>query len=59
VTAFLTAARDAGARILNGFGMLVHQACMGAALLVDGDAAAAEPYEEDFWAAAREMGGDA
>jgi shikimate dehydrogenase len=59
VTAFLTAARDAGARILNGFGMLVHQACMGAALLVDGDAAAAESYEEDFWAAAREMGGDA
>ncbi len=55
VTAFLEAARAAGARILNGFGMLVYQACMGAALLIDKDPAAAESYEEDFWFAARQV----
>lgn len=53
MTAFLKAAHDRGARTLNGLGMLVHQACLGAALLIDDDRAAAESYEEDFWAAAR------
>jgi len=56
VTAFLSRARAAGARTLNGLGMLVHQACLAAALLVEGDVAAAESYEEDFWAVAREVG---
>jgi shikimate dehydrogenase len=56
VTAFLREARAAGARTLNGLGMLVHQACMAAALVIEGDAAAAESYEEDFWAVAREVG---
>lgn len=55
VTPFLRAARDCGARTLNGLGMLVHQACLGAALAFDGDPAAAESYEEDFWAVAREV----
>lgn len=55
VTPFLRAARAAGARTLNGIGMLIHQACLGAALLLDGDPAAAESYEEDFWAVAREI----
>lgn len=55
VTAFLRAAHAAGARTLNGIGMLIHQACLGAALLIDGDRAAAETYEEDFWAVAREI----
>ncbi len=55
VTPFLRAARAAGARILNGLGMLVYQACLAAALVFDGDSAAAESYEEDFWAAAREI----
>ncbi len=53
VTPFLEAARSAGARTLNGLGMLVHQACLGAALLIDGDGSAAESYEADFWAVAR------
>ena len=56
VTAFLREARAAGARTLNGLGMLVHQACLAAALMLEGDAAAAESYEEDFWAVAREVG---
>lgn len=56
VTAFMRAARDRGARILNGLGTLVHQACLGAGLLLDGDPAAAESYEEDFWAVTREAG---
>lgn len=56
VTPFLRAAHAAGARTLNGLGMLVHQACLGAALVFDGDPAAAESYEEDFWAVARELG---
>ena len=55
LTAFLEAAHAAGARTLNGFGMLIHQACLGAALLVEKDPAAAESYEEDFWAAARQV----
>lgn len=55
VTAFLRAAHAAGARTLNGLGMLIHQACLGAALAIDGDPAAAESYEEDFWAVAREV----
>lgn len=55
VTALLRAARAAGARTMNGLGMLIHQACLGAAWLIEGDAAAAESYEEDFWAAAREV----
>jgi shikimate dehydrogenase len=54
-TGVIRAARAAGARTLNGLGMLIHQACMGAALVLDGDAAAAESYEDDFWAAAREV----
>lgn len=54
VTAFLRAAHDAGARTLNGMGMLIHQACLGAALLFDQDPSAAESYEDDFRAAARE-----
>lgn len=55
ITAFLRAAHVAGARTLNGFGMLIHQACLGAAILIDEDPAAAESYEEDFWAVAREI----
>lgn len=55
VTAFLRAARASGARTLNGLGMLVHQACLGAALLFDGDGWSAEAYEEDFRAVAREI----
>lgn len=55
VTNVLRAGREAGARTLNGLGMLIHQACMGAALILDGDPAAAESYEEDFWAAARDV----
>jgi shikimate dehydrogenase len=55
VTAFLRSAHAAGARTLNGFGMLIYQACLGAALLIDRDPAAAETYEEDFWAVAREL----
>ena len=35
--------------------MLIHQACLGAAMILDGDPAAAESYEEDFWAAARKV----
>lgn len=54
-TAFLRAARECGARTLNGLGMLVHQACLAAALVIEGDPAAAESYEEDFAAAAREV----
>lgn len=57
VTAFLRAARGGGARTLNGLGMLVHQACLGAALVIDGDPSAAESYEDDFRAAAREVAG--
>ncbi len=55
VTPFLRAARDHGARTLNGYGMLVHQACLGAALLIDGDPSAAESYEDDFRAVARRV----
>jgi shikimate dehydrogenase len=55
VTAFLRAARAAGARTLNGLGTLVYQACLGAALLIDRDPAAAETYENDFRAVAREV----
>ena len=55
VTAFLRAARRASARTLNGLGLLIHQACLSAAWLIDGDPAAAESYEEDFWGAAREV----
>lgn len=55
VTAFLRAAHDGGARTLNGIGTLIHQACLAAALVVDGDPSAAESYEEDFRAAAREV----
>lgn len=54
VTPFLRAARKAGAETLNGMGMLVHQACLGAALLIDGEPSAAESYAADFWAVARE-----
>lgn len=59
VTAFLRAAHDCGVRTLNGIGMLVHQACLGAALLIDRDASAAESYEDDFRAAVREVVPDA
>lgn len=55
VTAFLRAARAGGARTLNGLATLVHQACLGAALLLDADPAAAESYEDDFRAVAREI----
>jgi shikimate dehydrogenase len=55
VTPFLRAARASGARTLNGLATLIYQACLGAALLVEGDAAAAESYEEDFRAVAREV----
>jgi shikimate dehydrogenase len=55
VTSFLRAARGAGARTLNGLSTLVYQACLGAALLLDRDPAAAESYEEDFRAVAREV----
>jgi shikimate dehydrogenase len=55
VTSFLRAARAAGARTLNGLSTLVYQACLGAALLLDRDPAAAESYEEDFRAVAREV----
>lgn len=55
VTSFLRAARAGGARTLNGFATLIYQACLGAALLVDEDPAAAESYEEDFRAVAREV----
>jgi shikimate dehydrogenase len=55
ITSFLRAARASGARTLNGLATLIYQACLGAALLVDGDPAAAESYEEDFRAVAREV----
>lgn len=55
ITAFLRRAHDAGARTLNGVGMLIHQAALAAALIVDGDPSAAESYEADFVAAAREI----
>lgn len=55
VTAFLRAARAAGARTLNGLGTLIYQACLGAAILLDRDPAASESYEEDFRAVAREV----
>lgn len=55
VTSFLRAARAGGARTLNGLATLIYQACLGAALLVDEDPAAAESYEEDFRAVAREV----
>lgn len=55
VTSFLRAARAAGARTLNGLSTLVYQACLGAALLLDRDPAAAESYEEDFRAVARQV----
>jgi shikimate dehydrogenase len=55
VTPFLRAARASGARTLNGLATLIYQACLGAALLVDRDPAAAESYEDDFRAVAREM----
>ena len=55
VTPFLRAARATGARTLNGIPTLIHQASLGAALIVDGDPAAAESYEEDFLAVAREV----
>jgi shikimate dehydrogenase len=55
VTSFLRAARASGARTLNGLATLIYQACLGAALLVDEDPAAAESYEEDFRAVAREV----
>ena len=58
LTPFLEAARERGARTLNGYGMLVYQACLGAALVIDGDPSAAESYEEDFWAVAREVAPD-
>lgn len=54
-TGVIRAARAAGARTLNGLGMLIHQACLGAAMMLEGDPAAAESYEEDFWAAARKV----
>jgi shikimate dehydrogenase len=55
ITTFLRAARATGARTLNGLSTLVYQACLGAALLLDRDPAAAESYEEDFRAVAREV----
>jgi shikimate dehydrogenase len=55
VTNVLRAARAVGAQTLNGLGMLIHQACLGAALILDGDPSAAESYEEHFWAAARDV----
>jgi shikimate dehydrogenase len=55
VTPFLRAARAGGARTLNGLATLVYQACLGAALLLDRDPAAAESYEEDFRSVAREV----
>jgi shikimate dehydrogenase len=55
LTSFLRAARAGGARTLNGLATLIYQACLGAALLVEGDPAAAESYEDDFRAVAREV----
>jgi len=55
VTEVIRTARAIGARTLNGFGMLVHQACLGAAIVLDDDPAGAEEYETAFWAAAREI----
>ena len=55
VTSFLRAARAHGARTLNGLATLIYQACLGAALLIDDDPAAAESYEDDFRAVAREV----
>lgn len=55
VTSFLRAARAHGARTLNGLATLIYQACLGAALLIDRDPAAAESYEDDFRAVAREV----
>lgn len=55
VTSFLRAARAAGARTLNGLSTLIYQACLGAALLLDRDPVAAESYEEDFRAVARQV----
>lgn len=54
-TAFMESARDAGARVVNGLGMLVHQASLGAALVFYDDQGAAESLEEDFWAVARSL----
>lgn len=55
ITSFLRAARAGGARTLNGLATLIYQACLGAALLLDRDPAAAESYEADFRAVAREL----
>jgi shikimate dehydrogenase len=55
VTSFLRAARAGGARTLNGLATLIYQACLGAALLIDRDPAAAETYEDDFRVVAREV----
>lgn len=55
VTALLRRARAGGAETLNGFGMLIHQACLGAAIALDDDPAGAEEYETAFWAAARSL----
>lgn len=54
VTGFMAAAGQAGARVRNGLGMLVHQASLGAALLMGDDPSTAKEWEADFRAVARE-----
>jgi shikimate dehydrogenase len=54
-TGFLIDARRVGARVRNGLGMLVYQACLGAALLVDENPSAATEWESDFRTVAAEL----
>ena len=52
VTRFLELATNEGARGINGVGMLVHQAALAAALVIDADPRAAAGYANDFRIAA-------
>lgn len=48
VTRFLELATNEGARAINGLGMLVHQAALAAALVIDDDPRAAAGYANNF-----------
>ncbi len=48
VTRFLELATNEGAHTINGVGMLVHQAALAAALVIDDDPRAAAGYANDF-----------
>ncbi len=53
VTRFLELATNEGARAINGVGMLVHQAALAAALVIDDEPRAAAGYANDFRTAAQ------